>query len=375
MRIGIMLRAYDRPGGIGIYCRNIVKHLLSIDRQNQYVLLYNNKEHVGTYDHLDNVEEVYLPSSNPFIWDQFQVPKVVKQKKIDLLFNTKFSLPLLTSVTKMMMLHGASWFVKPDLYKKADILYVRLAMPIYCKIADYLISNSDLTTRDFKRILKVPEKKIETVNLAPADSFVPVQDQEILSAVKVKYALPEKFILSVTSYDPRKNFSTLVKSFELCRREENVHLVIVGKDCINYMHDYKLDDTHLSQVIHFPGWVDQKDLPAIYSLAKVFFFPSVYEEFGIPVVEAMACGCPIVSSTTGAIPDLTQDSALLSDPFDAVKHADNILKILQSNQVATQLSDLGLDRAKEFSWDKAARQTLDIIRRLTTNSISPTIEP
>lgn len=364
MRIGIMLRAYDRPGGIGIYCRNIVKHLLALDRDNHYVLLYNNESHVGTYNHMDNVEEVYLPSSNPLVWDQWQVPRVVKEKKIDLLFNTKFSLPFLTGVTKMMVLHGASWFVRPDLYKKLDILYVRTMMPIYCRLADFLISNSDLTTRDFINILKVPKEKVETVRLSFGESFVVVEEQEKLEEVRKRYALPQRFIVTVTSYDPRKNFETLVRAFEKCLPHEgDVRLVVVGKDCSKYVDDYKLDADGLSERIHFPGWVDQEDLPAIYSMAEVFAFPSVYEEFGIPVVEAMACGCPVVSSNTGAIPELTEGAALLADPFDVEAQAKNLLTLLQSSAVRESYREKGLERAKDFSWDKAARHTLEIFSR------------
>ncbi len=365
MRIGIMLRAYDRPGGIGIYCRNIIKHLLAHDQTNHYVLMYSNEEHVGTYNHLPNVEEVYLPSKNLFIWDQWQVPQVVKSKKIDLLFNTKFSLPFLSKATKMMVMHGASWYVKPELYPKLDILYVRMAMPIYCRIADFLISNSDLTTQDFKNILNVPDDKIETVRLSFADYFVPVDDPEKLSAVRTKYGLPERFIVTVTSYDPRKNFETLLAAFAKCREEEDVKLVVVGKDCHNYADDHDLDKDNLTEHVFFPGWADQEDLPAIYSMASVFAFPSVYEEFGIPVVEAMACGCPVASSSTGAIPELTKGAALLADPFDAEALSKNCLKILQSSESAKACREKGLERATHFSWDKAALQTLEIFSRFS----------
>ncbi len=363
MRIAIMLRAYDRPGGIGIYCRNIVKHLLAHDQKNDYVLLYSNEKHVGTYNHLENVEEMYLPSKNLFFWDQWQVPQVVKSKKIDLLFNTKFSLPFLSKATKMMVLHGASWFVKPELYPKLDILYVRLAMPIYCRIADFLISNSDLTTNDFKNILKVPNAKIETVRLSFADYFVPVEESGKLDAICVKYSLPERFIVTVTSYDPRKNFATLLAAFAKCREQEDVKLVMVGKDCHKYANDYDLETNDLKSHIIFTGWADQEDLPAIYSLASVFAFPSVYEEFGIPVVEAMACGCPVVSSNTGAIPELTKGAALLADPFDAETMAGNCLQILQSAEREQECREKGLERASHFSWDKAALETLDIFSR------------
>lgn len=364
MRIGIMLRAYDRPGGIGIYSRNIVKHLLNMDRDNHYILVYNNKAHLGTHRDIENVDEVFVPPSNPMIWDQWIVPKVMKKWGADLIFNTKFSVPLLTKAKKIMVLHGASWFVHPELYGKFDILYVRQAMPIYCRKADFLISNSDLTTRDFVSLIGVPETKIATVRLAAGDEFHPISDSQILENVRTKYRLPGRFILTVTSYDPRKNFSILLKAFEQCRNKAEVHLVVVGKDCNRYATDFDLKGRGLENVVHFPGWIAQEDLPAIYSLADVFAFPSVYEEFGIPVVEAMSCGCPVVSSNTGAIPELTSDAALLSHPLNYQALAEHLLQILMSNQAAERCRELGLERAKEFSWSKAARQTLNIFQKI-----------
>lgn len=369
MRIGIMLRAYDRPGGIGIYSRNIVKHLLSIDQDNHYILMYNNKDHVGTFGSLQNVDEVFLPPANPMIWDQWLVPKVIKKWGVDLIFNTKFSVPLLTKVKKIMVLHGASWFVHPELYGKFDIFYVHQTMPIYCRKADFLISNSDLTTQDFIRILGLATRNIATVRLAAGDEFHPIKDSQILENVRTKYQLPERFILTVTSHDPRKNFSTLLKAFEQCRNEVDVRLVVVGKDCYKYASDFDLKGRGLENVVHFPGWIAQEDLPAIYCLADVFAFPSVYEEFGIPVVEAMSCGCPVVSSNTGAIPELTNGTALLSDPFDHKLLHNNLWKLLLSNSVAERHRKWGLERAKAFSWSKAAQQTLEIFRRVSSEEI------
>ncbi len=364
MRIGIMLRAYDRPGGIGIYSRNIVKHLLHIDKDNHYILIYNNKNHLGTYADRKNVDEVFVPRTNPLIWDQWLVPRITKKWGVDLIFHTKFTVPIIPKVKKVMALHGASWFVHPELYGKLDVLYVRTVMPIYCRQADFLISNSELTTKDHIKILNVPKEKIETVVLAAGDEFQPVRDTQVLEKIREKYELPDRFILTVTSYDPRKNFSTLLKAFEHCLKHVDVHLVVVGKDCNRYGTEFDLKSRGLERFVHFCGWVEQKDLPSIYSLALVFAFPSVYEEFGIPVVEAMSCGCPVVASNTGAIPELTKSAALLSDPFDHQALSENLLQVLLSNSLAEQYRRLGLEKANDFSWSRAAEQTLEIFRRV-----------
>ena len=366
MRIAVMLRAYDRAGGIGIYSRNIVKHLLKIDQQNHYVLIFNNQEHVDTYQALANVDAVYVPPANPIIWDQLLVPRILQKWKADLVFNTKFSVPLRTSIKKIMVLHGASWFVHPELYSKPDILYVKLSMPIYCKSADFLISNSTLTTNDFIRLLNVSEKKIETIPLASGEEFKPIQETRLLDAIRARYHLPDNFILTVTSYDPRKNFSTLLQAFKLCLKARPVHLVVVGKDCHQYIADHNLSGSSIEKFIHFPGWVDQCDLPSLYSMADAFVFPSVYEEFGIPVVEAMSCGCPVISSNTGAIPGITRGAALLGDPFDHEKLSEHILAILSSNAKAQYFRKQGLKRANDFSWSISAQNTLKVFQRIAS---------
>ena len=252
MRIGIMLRAYDRPGGIGIYSRNIVKHLLDIDSHNEYVLMYNNREHLGTFGDRDNVDEIFLRPTNALIWDQLLVPGVVKRWDIDLVFHTKFTVPLTTKAKRVMALHGASWFIHPEIYRKWDLSYVRRAMPVYCRKADFLISNSQLTTQDFIEVLGVPEEKIATVHFAAGDQFEPVYDAEVLEQIRNKYRLPNSFILTVTSYDPGKNLGTLLKAFEQCRKEVKVDLVVVGKNCKRYAADFDLTGRGLEDVVYFP---------------------------------------------------------------------------------------------------------------------------
>jgi glycosyltransferase involved in cell wall biosynthesis len=366
MRIGIMLRAYDRPGGIGIYSRNIIQHLLRLNRENQYLLLYNNPAHVGTYAHLPNVEEQALPSANQILWDQVLAARALSRWRADLVFNTKFSLPLALKAKKVMVLHGATWYTHPHMYPWHDIAYVRLAMPVYCRAADFLISNSELTTTDFKRIVKVPPAKIETVLLAAADHFKLIQDHDALAQVRAKYSLPERFILTVTSYEnERKNFSGLLEAFIQCREQHpGVRLLVVGKNCQRYATDFGLAARGLGEAVIFPGWVDQADLPAIYNLAAAFAFPSIYEEFGIPVVEAMACGCPVAGANTGALPELTQGAALLSDPKRPDLLARSLIDILSSPDTAKRLREQGLQRAKDFSWAESARKTLDIFQRV-----------
>lgn len=364
MHIGIMLRAYDRPGGIGIYSRNIVKYILQIDHLNHYTLFYNNKSHLGTYKNLRNVNEVYVPETNPIIWDQVKIPKLIKKLEIDLIFNTKFTVPLFTKAKKIMALHGASWFVVPEIYKKFDLFYVKRTMKLYCSKADFLISNSDLTTNDHHNILKVPYEKMKTVYFATGKEFHLIDDEKILNEIKEKYKLPEKFILTVTSYDPGKNFGVLLDAFAEARKEEDVHLVVVGKNCYKYAEDYDLKSKNIDKYVHFTGWIEHSELPVFYNLAEVYLFPSLFETFGIPVLESMACGCPVVASNSGAIPELAGDAAVLINPRDTMEIAEKLLMFLQNPSIAEEYRERGFSHVKNFSWEKTASQTLKIFNEV-----------
>jgi glycosyltransferase involved in cell wall biosynthesis len=373
MRIGIMLRAYDRPGGIGVYSRNIVRHLLQLDQENQYLLLYNRPDHLGAYGHLPNVSERALPQANQVLWDQVLAPRELRRWGADLVFNTKFSLPLALKAKKVMALHGSTWYTHPHMYPWHDVAYVRLAMPVYCRAADFLISNSPLTTADYRRFLKVPPHKIATVLLAAGEHFRVVQDEELLAEVRRRHQLPARFILTVTSYeDRRKNFRGLLEAFQLCRRSHpDVSLVVAGKDCQRFAADFDLAGRGLEGAVVFPGWVAQEELPALYNLAEAFAFPSIYEEFGIPVVEAMSCGCPVAGANTGNIPYLVGEAGLLSDPRRPEELARNLEVILGSPAAAQSLTERGLQRARDFSWAQSARDTLAIFRQVQQEGVSP----
>jgi len=360
MRIGIMLRAYDRPGGIGIYSRYLIKYLLQIDQENQYLLIYNNQKNFGNYDQLGNVDEIVLPPTNPVIWDQILIPNIIKKWDLNLIFHTKFTVPLRTGIRKVMTVHGASWLVHPEIYTRFDVLFERVAMRLYCRAADFLIANSTRTQNDYMRLFNVPSEKIATIHFAAGEGFHPIHDSFILQSARSKYQLPECFILCVMSYDPNKNFSTIMKTFDLCRRETKADLVIVGKDCRKFWNEYGEKYKELEDTIHFLGWVDQEDLPMIYNLAMVFFYPSIFETFGIPILEAMACGCPVIASNTGAIPEISKGAALMADPFDHWAFAEYIKTVTHSDSVSKNLEERGLEVSKTYSWLKTAKQTLKI---------------
>lgn len=359
-----MLRAIDERQGIGIYTQNLMTELLAQDDRNEYVLYYKNPDFMGRYADRERVQERLVGGGNKSVWDQVSIPKVARQDGVDLIFHPKFTVPLFTRRKTVMTIHGASWFVRPDLYpNKLDLAYIKAVMPIYCRKADYILANSDLTRDDFIRILRVPEEKIRTVRLGTSRAFQRVDDADARAAARAKYQLPDRFILSVIKYDPRKNFEHLIAAFRLLRQRQSVKLVVAGIGCDKYIEEYSLAADGTLDDMRILGWVDQEDLPVLYSMARCHFFPSVYEEFGIPTCESMACGCPPVVSNTGALPEIAGDAGLIIDPFNPSEMADALEQIWTDDRLHEDLVNRSLARARAFTWERCARETLEALNQ------------
>jgi len=370
MRIGIMLRAYDEIGGIGVYTRNLVSELLRIDRQNHYVLFYRNPAHIGRFAHYHNVSERGIRGTNKAFWDQIAIPLACWQERVDLLFHPKFTAPLLAPCRVVMVVHGADWFIPEQAryYQPLDVLYIRLMMPLYFRKCAGVISVSRLTTDSFQRVLNPPPGKIQTVYFGPARHFRRVTSEVALDRVKARYHLPGRFILHLTKRggDARKNLGQVLRAYALYHaRSQSPHkLVIGGKDCDRFRIEYRIPESDYGRDILFPGWVDQEDLPAIYSLADLFLYPSNLEAFPIPIAEALACGTPIVTSNANGLCELAGEAALLVDPGDAEAIAAAMERVLADIQLRAALATKGLARAGLFTWDRCAQQTLAILERL-----------
>jgi glycosyltransferase involved in cell wall biosynthesis len=364
MRIGVMLRTMSERQGIGIYTRNVMDHLVELDRRNEYVLYYRDPELIGRYAGRPNVRERLIPGRNKAVWDQIRIPRAAREDGVDVLFHTKFTVPFLTRIPSVMVLHGASWYTNPEVYPKLDIMYIRAVMPLYCRKAAAIMSNSDCTTRDFIHYLSLPPAKLHTANLAANDGFRPITDRTVLDAVRRRYALPDRFILAVIKYASRKNFGNLIAAFENLRRTTECKLVVVGRDCDRYRDDYRLAERGLTDDVLFLGWVEQDELPAIYNLAEFLFFPSIIEEFGIPVCEALACGLPMAVSKVGAPPDLAGEAGIFVDPYDVGDMTAAITRLWNDPALRRAKSALALERSRLFSWRKCAEATLAVLERV-----------
>lgn len=368
MRIGLMLRALDEKGGIGVYTRYLAQELLELDRDNHYIFYYRNAANLGRFAHFDNVTERVVQALNKALWDQIGIPWACWQDKVDVVFHPKFTVPLLAPCKTVMVLHGAGWFLpNADQYWTAmDLKYIKMVMPLYCKKAAAIISVSQLTTDTFNRVLNLPSGKIKTIYFSPGKHFERVVNQAVLETVRKKYNLPDQFIFTLTGYDrgPRKNIEGILKAYEIHHGKTPHKLVIGGKDCHRFRTDYAIPDNGYGKAIVFPGWIEQEDLPAVYSLADLFLFPSHVEGFGIPVVEALKCGTPVIISNDNALKEIAGNAALTVNPDKPEEMASTIARLLSDRGLQSSLSAKGLARAKMFSWENCAQEILITLESL-----------
>ncbi|MGQ9804369.1 MAG: glycosyltransferase family 4 protein [Anaerolineae bacterium] len=283
-------------------------------------------------------------------------------KGVELFHATEHLLPRLSAIRTVFTLHDLIFLFHPETHKPLNRWFLTLMMPRFLRAADAVIAVSECTKRDAVRYYGIPEEKITVIYEGVNPRFRPA-NPETVAAVRRKYGLPEHFILYVGTIEPRKNLTTLLEAFHhlAALRSGDLRLVIVGKRGWLYEGFFRrLRELGLEERVHFTGYVPDEDLPALYSAADLFVFPSLYEGFGLPVLEAMACGTPAVCSNTSSLPEVAGNAALLVSPTDVRGLAEAMARALTDDALRATLRAKGLERAGEFSWARAARETLRV---------------
>lgn len=368
MRIGMMLRTFDEKGGIGVYSRNLTRELIERDEQNEYVLFYRTTRHLGQHAAHPRVRERLVRAPNKILWDQVAIPWAAWREEVDVVFHPKFTVPFLAPARTVMVLHGADWFIPEQarFYGRLDVAYIRLVMPLYCRRAAAVLSVSRLTTENINHALNLPPGKVRTVYFAPARHFRRVEDPAVLREVARRYNLPDRFIftLSKPAGTERKNLEGVLAAYRLHHGRTPHRLVVGGNDPERIRAEHAIPEGGYGSDVVFPGWVEQEDLPAVYSLADLFLYPSRLEAFPIPITEAMACGTPIVTSDANGLEEIAGDTALRVDPEDPEAISEAIHRVLTDPALAAEMSARGLERSKRFSWERCVRETLEILEGL-----------
>ncbi|MDA8189867.1 MAG: glycosyltransferase family 1 protein [Dehalococcoidales bacterium] len=367
MRVGIDARLlYYQQAGIATYITGLIRGLATMRRDEDFVVLQSRKDEKRVVNCKGfEVAQLWTPSHNRF--EQFSLPIELALLRLNLLHSPDFIPPFHRRCKSVITVHDLAFLRYPHLLTKdSHGYYGQISQAVGS--ADGIIAVSSHTRNDLIDQLGVPAPKIRVIPEAADPAFQPIEDQRPIEEVRQRYQLPRKFVLFVGTIEPRKNLVTLISAFEKVVRglERNplergslMKLVIAGREgwlCEDVFA--AVSQLGLKEQVMFLGAVPQQDLPALYNAASLLAMPSLYEGFGLPVLEAMACGTPVIASRSSSIPEVAADAAILVDPLDIDGWAEALVGVLGDENLGGALREKGLARARGFSWERMATETL-----------------
>ncbi|MBA3553343.1 MAG: glycosyltransferase family 4 protein [Gemmatimonadales bacterium] len=366
MRIGVMLRHYDQHmGGVRVYTRKLLQAMLELRTGHEFVFLYRNPALVGSHGADSQVQEVALPARSFLGWDQIAVPRAVRRYGIDLLFNPKYSIPLQAGCPTVWVCHGLDWYVMPWASKFVDRLSHRFLVPRYASRAAAIVAVSEVTRQHVMQYLRVPPDRVVTVYSGVDDVFRRPLDPSRLAAVRAKHSLPDRFLLYAGAIYPPKNFTRLVRAYARVGPARGIPLVVAGGEN-RFLSEGELQEPAalgIGESVRWLGWVEQEELAALYALADALLLPSLFESCGLPVLEAMASGCPVVTADRYGTKELAEGAAVLVNPESVDAIAAGIERVLDDRELRTTLIAAGCERSREFQWRRTAVETLRVLER------------
>lgn len=366
MKIGIDARlVYYHQAGIGQYILRLTQALALLDHEDQFTLFTSRKDRTPILEQSNfKRQELWTPSHHRF--EPAALSLELARFSLDVLHSPDFIPPASVHAKSVITVHDLAFLLFPDFLTRPSARYYS-RVDIAAHKADHIIAVSESTKRDTVRLLGVPEEKITVIPEAAHPIFAPITSPEPLERIRTRYKLPEEFILFVGTIEPRKNLPALVNAYRRLRDnyKSNVALVIVGQRGWLYEElDQMLEEMNIQDSVRFLGGVPNEELVYLYNAAKIFAFPSRYEGFGLPPLEAMACGTPVVTSNVSSLPEVVGDAALLVDPEDIDGLAVAMWRLLSEENLRRELRAKGLKRAQTFSWERAARATLQVYRHV-----------
>ncbi len=361
MKIGIDLHtASGITQGTRTYTINIVKHLLKLDHQNEYNLYVTGNHNY--FKSLFSQENVFFKKVFPpqrLIRIPFSFPIKLAMDSIDI-FHCQYMGPPFSLTPQIVMLHDIIHEYMPEHYPKSLCRLMQMFYPLSARKASRILTVSESSKRDIMKYYKIPEHKIIVTYNGVSEDFHPINDKEKSKDILNKYGIKGEYILYVGRLEPRKNISGLIKAYHQIKRNNVKHkLVLAGTKYFQHEEIFEtVNNLELQEEVIFPGSIKDEDLPLLYNCATLFVYPTFAEGFGIPPLEAMACGTPVISSNTSSIPEVVGNAGILIDPYNTEELASAILTVLRDSNLRERMKFEGLKRAKSFTWENAAKKTL-----------------
>lgn len=368
MRIGINT-LYLIPGNVGgteIFLRNLLKELAHIDENNQYIL-FTNREGAHSFDPLPaNWLEISCdisPIIKPYrvFWEQWRFPGMVEKNRIDLLHSPGYVSPLKGDYAKIVTLFDMNYYYYPETFSLAKRLYWNRYLPKSSQTADLILTVSEYSKKDISKIFHLPESKIRVTHGAVSEEFYQFRSRKEIDQFLQSKKINPPYILSVATFNKHKNLDGVVRAYTKMKQSGSYphHLVLVGIKGDYYLNVLKeIQQSPYQHEIHILDPMTNLELPCLYQGADLFVLLSYFEGFGLPVIEAMAGGIPVICSNRTSLPEIAGDAAILVDPDDETKVVGAMVELLRYPEKRKQLGEKGKIQAQQFSWKKMAQLTL-----------------
>ncbi len=366
MKIGIYARGVsEKSGGVKQYIESVTRAIIeNVSLSNELYIFHNNG--MGYFDcsQKGNVKEIIMKPNNKVICDFLLCPYYVNKYQLDAIIFPKNVVPFFLKSKTIVVVHDLAYFMPEyGAYPFLDTVYMKKMLKSSCKRADMIVAVSKNTKNDIIRILGVEPTKIKVVHEAADTKYRIIMDRKKLEEFMKKYNLKNRFILFTGGISPRKNLIRLMKAFQNVSAVITHDLVITG-GC-GWKNKRELEILESNRRLKRIGFVPEDEMPYLYNLADIFIYPSLYEGFGLPVLEAQACGVPVIASNVSSIPEVGGNSVCYVNPNSTESIADAILKVSLDKKYKKSLVKRGFRNIKRFSWKKAAKKTLDLFEKMT----------
>ncbi len=369
MKIAIDARGVNwyKGTGIGTYTDKILRYMIKTHKEIFYQIYWSGKD----YDEFesDNTKILMASKKNHKFFEQYYFPCNLKDDNVDIYHIPQNGIGISEKIDckKVVTVHDLIPYILPETVGKGYLAKFLQEMPRIIDLSDGIITVSECSKKDILKFFPNSKDKVFVTPLAADDKYKPLDREKCKNIIKENYNINKPFILYIGGFSPRKNVKSLILAFSKIYKklEEEYNLVIVGsnKDDINILKDFSIA-LNVETLVKFTGFVSEELLPVFYNACNVFVYPSLYEGFGLPPLEAMSCGTPVITSNISSIPEVVGDGGILIDPFDTDILENSLEKLLNDENLRNSLSLKALERSKNFSWEKTSEKTVESYKKI-----------
>jgi len=365
LRVALIARGLTK-GGVQKYITNVVDQWNKEPTRDAQVIVFTDNE--GKFAEFQNIKVVSVKASTKLLWDYWSIIPFIRRERVDAIIYPKNIIPIthwFLNAKKINVINDLGYFIKDlDAYRFWDSLYMKAFTKISCFLADKIVAISEHTKQDIVDLLLVDREKIKVVHLGVDGVFRRISDGHRLNETLSKYQIARPFLFYPGTITPRKNLRRLLQAFQSIKDQIPHDLVVTGTEAWGSNEVDQFVKTHHSQRVKQIGFVNEAELVDLYNLADACLYPSLYEGFGLPIIEAQACGCPVLTSNTSSCPEVAGGAAIMVNPYVEREIADGILSISKDRNLRDRLIDAGFQNAKRFRWGKTAGDLLNTCTEL-----------